>query len=166
MPCHCESWKSRLRIEIFVLCGHIYNRLCQIQPLYFYIFYILFSENICSSDQFVESPSSSFLVHISAKFNLQHIPQPLRSHTQSVGTIGQILKILFFVRPNIVYQNFRALRAPNSSFCGGPAVPRTQGLASLAGILCIPKLTLLAATFMMQVHPPFPFSPLLKLYIY
>ena len=39
----------------------------------------------------------------------------------------------------------------------GPAVPRAQGLASLAGILCIPKLTLLAATFTIQVHPPFPF---------
>ena len=32
---------------------------------------------------------------------IKHLPQPIRSHTESFGTLGNILKILSFVRPNI-----------------------------------------------------------------
>ena len=35
------------------------------------------------------------------KVTFKHLPQPLRSHIQSFGTLGQLLKIPPFVRTNI-----------------------------------------------------------------
>ena len=45
--------------------------------------------------------SGNFLAHVSAESPLNISPQPLRSHIQSFGTLGQLLEIPPFVRPNI-----------------------------------------------------------------
>ena len=40
-----------------------------------------------------ENTNQIFVAHVSAKFTFKHVPQPLRIHTQSFGTLGQLLKI-------------------------------------------------------------------------